>query len=122
MPSMVVSCEPSASTASTQHELTRRPSMMTLEAPQLPLLHPSLEPVSSRRSRRASRRVSRGSESHSIGSPLMVALTTVFPDMTSAGIANPFEGFLQGTSYDHAYEMPAVLGGAAHVCDGREIG
>ena len=45
MPSMVVMDLPSASTASTRQELTSTPSRMTLHAPQLPLLQPSLAPV-----------------------------------------------------------------------------
>ena len=44
-PSMVSIVESAASTPSTQHALTNRPSMITLQAPQFPLLQPSLAPV-----------------------------------------------------------------------------
>jgi len=43
-PSTVVTERPCTSTPSTRHELTRRPSSTTLQAPQLPLLQPSLLP------------------------------------------------------------------------------
>src|SRR3972149_729962 len=72
-PSTVVIWAPCTSAAMTQQELTRRPSMMTAQAPQLPLLQPSLTPMRPMRSRRASRRLSRSSARNSSASPLIVA-------------------------------------------------
>src|SRR5262249_23748928 len=57
----------------TRHELTRRPSKRTLQAPQLPLLQPSLVPVSRNSSRKTSSRLCRGSHRKSVSLPLMVA-------------------------------------------------
>ena len=75
MPSIVSIAWPSASTASIRHEQTRRPSTVTLQAPQSPELHPSLLPVSCSSSRSTSSKVSCGSHRNSVGSPLMVVDT-----------------------------------------------
>src|SRR5207249_4823477 len=60
-PSMVVISGPSASAASQRHDLTRLPSIRTVQAPHWPRPQPFFEPVSRRCSRRASRSVVRGS-------------------------------------------------------------
>src|SRR6202011_1163413 len=60
IPSMVVTFRPWTSTPRTQQEFTSLPSRMTLQAPQLPLLQPSLVPVRRSSSRRTSRRLWRG--------------------------------------------------------------
>ena len=78
MPSTVVMDLPSASTASTRHELTSTPSMITLHAPQLPLLHASFVPVRPSASRKTSSKLCRGSHRNSTGSPLMVVWTGTF--------------------------------------------
>src|SRR5260221_4929944 len=54
---------PSWLTASARHELIRRPSPRTVQAPHWPRSHPFLVPVRSRRSRRRSRSETRGSPS-----------------------------------------------------------
>jgi hypothetical protein len=48
---------------------------MTLQAPQFPLLHPSLLPVNFNSSRKTSSKLCLGSHRNSTGSPLMVAAT-----------------------------------------------
>ena len=75
MPSMVSMRRPSASAPSTRHEQTRRPSTMTLQAPQSPVPQPSLAPVSPRRSRSTSSSVSSGWQRNSTSSPLIVVET-----------------------------------------------
>src|SRR5260221_7590475 len=62
-PSMVRISAPSWLTASARHELIRRPSTRTVQAPHWPRSQPFLVPVRSRRSRRRSRSVTRGSSS-----------------------------------------------------------
>ena len=52
-PSIVVIVRPSASAASTRHDGTRRPSSMTEQAPQSPVVQPSLVPVRPSSSRSA---------------------------------------------------------------------
>ena len=52
-----------------------RPSRITVQAPQLPSLQPSLVPVRPRMSRRHSSRLWRGSQRNSTASPLMVVRT-----------------------------------------------
>src|SRR5271168_1875198 len=80
-PSTVSMFLPAASTPSIRHEHTVRPSTSTLHAPQSPVRHPSLEPVSSSTSRRVSSRLWRGSHRNSTVSPLIVASTRVFLDI-----------------------------------------
>ena len=75
MPSIVVIDVPSASTPSTRQEHTRRPSMITVQAPQSPDAQPSLLPVRPTTSRSTSSRVCCGSHRNSADSPLMVAET-----------------------------------------------
>ena len=62
MPSMVPILRPSASAPSTRQEQTRRPSTVTLQAPQSPVPQPSLAPVRPRRSRSTSSSVSSASQ------------------------------------------------------------
>src|SRR5439155_12181968 len=122
MPSMVVMLAFRASRPSTQHEFTSRPSMRTLQAPQFPLLQPSLLPVNPTRSRSTSSKLSRGSHRKSTGSPLIVALTAVLLLISSAAIESlltpaprSIHRSTEGAASEDADEMAAVLGGAAHV-------
>src|SRR5262249_49115488 len=75
IPSIVSIVRPSASTASIRQEQTKRPSTVTLQAPQSPELHPSLLPVKLSLSRNASSSVSSASHRNSTGSPLIVVDT-----------------------------------------------
>src|SRR3972149_3707086 len=115
-PSTVVIWAPWTSAAMTQQELTRRPSMMTAQAPQLPLLQPSLTPTGPMRSRRASRRLSRSSARNSSASPLIVAWMM----MRSLNLAPSCSAgrLAEGPLDEHRCEMLALLDGAAHVVDG----
>src|SRR5215207_5912430 len=128
-PSTVVRSAPVTSAARTQHELTSRPSMITAQAPQLPLLQPSLAPVRNRRSRSASRRLSRSSARNSCSSPLIVALTIirslkVFLVISRSLVArgrraaqSAVRGFAQGALYQNGAEVLALLYAATHVVD-----
>src|SRR4051812_22307194 len=128
-PSTVVRSAPVTSAARTQQELTRRPSMITAQAPQLPLLQPSLAPVRNRRSRSASRRLSRSSARNCCSSPLMVALTIirslkVFLVISRSLVArvrraaqSAVRGFAQGALYQYGAEVLALLNAATHVID-----
>src|SRR5688572_6420181 len=78
MPSMVSTSAPSASTASTRHEQTMTPSIMTVQAPQSPVPQPSLVPVSVSVSRSTSSSVCCGSQRYSYSSPLTVVVTCCF--------------------------------------------
>src|ERR1700733_3792403 len=60
---MVRTSAPSWLMANARHELMRRPSTMTVQAPHCPRSQPFLVPVSCRRSRRRSSSVTRGSSS-----------------------------------------------------------
>src|SRR5262245_32980884 len=80
---MVVTVLPCTSGPRTRHEFTSRPSRITLHAPQLPLLQPSLLPVSLSSSRSTSKRLCRGSQRKSAGFPLMVAWTWSFFDIVN---------------------------------------
>src|SRR6266478_1156533 len=51
-PSMVVTSEPDACTASTVHDLMALPSSRTVQAPQIEVSHPTCVPVRPRMSRR----------------------------------------------------------------------
>src|SRR5262245_16984600 len=117
MPSIVVTSCPDASTPSTQHELTRTPSRMTLQAPQLPLLHPSLLPVSPRTSRSTSNKLWRGSHRNSTSSPLSRVCTYTF-----VGIVLPLLGSLNGASQrasrEHSDQVSSILRCSPHVIDG----
>src|SRR5262245_36606046 len=62
----------------TQQEFTSRPSTMTLQAPQLPLLQPSLAPVRRSSSRSTSSKLCRGSHRNSVSVPLIVEWTWIF--------------------------------------------
>src|SRR3954454_24183001 len=117
---MVVISAPAHSTPRTQQELTSRPSIRTLHAPQLPLLQPSLEPVSPSRSRKTSRRLSRGSQRKSTGSPLITALTAAFPVRTSTPIgflSHSLDRAAQCPLRQHAHQVPPVLRCPPVVCD-----
>ena len=72
IPSMVSTVLPSASMANTQHELTARPSMMTVQAPHSPRSQPFFAPVRCARSRSTCRSVSCGSTVNARLSPLSV--------------------------------------------------
>src|SRR5438132_13347075 len=112
---MVVTSDPSISAAITQHELTRRPSRITEQAPQLPLLQPSFAPVRPMRSRRASRRLSRSSARNSVSSPLMVVEITI----RSGTLVPPcsFCGFADHPLDVNVGEVFALLDRAPHVVD-----
>jgi hypothetical protein len=73
MPSIVVIVRPAASGASTRHDGTTRPFMITEQAPQSPVAQPSFVPVSPRVSRSEVRSVASASARNSTGSPLMLA-------------------------------------------------
>ena len=70
---------PSASTPSTRQEVTIRPSMLTVQAPQFPSLQPSLVPVRPISSLRHSSKLCLGSHRKSTCSPFIVVCTYVFP-------------------------------------------
>src|SRR4030095_15796939 len=72
-PSIVSMRRPPTSHPSTRQEQTRRPSSVTLQAPQSPEAQPSLLPVSCRVSRSTSRSVSSVSQRNSTASPFTVA-------------------------------------------------
>src|SRR5262249_26931232 len=72
-PSMVSMRRPPTSQPSTRQEQTRRPSSVTLQAPQSPEAQPSLLPVRFRVSRRTSRSVSSVSHRNSTASPFTTA-------------------------------------------------
>ena len=75
MPSIVSIERPATSQPSTRQEQTRRPSSVTLHAPQSPEEHPSLLPVSESPSRSTSSSVSSVSQRNSTSSPFTVAVT-----------------------------------------------
>src|SRR5262249_30804679 len=115
---MVSILRPSASTASIRHEQTRRPSTVTLQAPQSPELHPSLLPVKLSSSRSTSRSESCGSHRNSAGSPLIVV------DMWYFLIGAPSWTFLCALVGDrrrpachHARDLDPVLNSPALVVD-----
>src|SRR6185436_13037116 len=87
IPSTVPMLAPSASTASTRQLFTGTPLSSTVQAPQLPLLQPSLAPVSLRVSRRTSSKLSRGSQRNCAGSLLTVVDTC---DFLATGFAYSF--------------------------------
>src|ERR1700693_602002 len=89
---MVRTSAPSWLIANARHELIRRPSTMTVQAPHCPRSHPFLVPVRSRRSRKRSSSVTRGSESStSRRTPFTV---------------RPMERFMQGS--DQCYESKSI--------------
>src|SRR3954466_253974 len=67
---MVVTCVPTAWTASTRHELTTVPSRCTAHEAHSPSFHDRLVPVSPRSSRSTSTSERSGSTSRSYGTPL----------------------------------------------------
>src|SRR5579871_4778483 len=72
---MVVISSPAWASASARHELMRRPSTSTVQAPHWPRSQPFFVPVRCRRSRSRSSRVTRGSSSSTLrGSPFTVRL------------------------------------------------
>ena len=77
-PSIVVIFWFSTSTPRIRHELTILPFNITVHAPQLPSLQPSLDPVNWISSLRISRRLWRGSHKNSNFCPLMVVSTWDF--------------------------------------------
>src|SRR5687768_10374469 len=121
MPSTVVMFLPCASTPRTRQELTMRPSMRTVQAPQLPSLQPSLAPVRFNTSRSVSSRLWRGSTRNSVSSPLMVAVTWIFAGALVAGM-DDLPSCAGGRAHqdaagDDADQVLALRGGAAHVAD-----
>ena len=110
-----------------------RPSTITVQAPQSPVRHPSLLPVMSSSSRRTSSRLWRGSHRSSVGSPLIVASTITFFTMIRCpfifsialalfALARAFGRDREHAAGQHADDMAAELGRAAHVVDRRGYG
>src|SRR5712692_5110001 len=121
-PSIVATSFPAVSTARTRQESTNTPSSNTLQAPQLPLLHPSLVPVSPRSSRRTSNRLCRVSQRKSISS-LLIRVWTCILAMTHRLPPGSGNGTLQGPPCQHPDEMAALLDGTAHITNraGRRL-
>src|SRR5712672_1335164 len=106
---MVVTCAPSFMTASARHELMRRPSTSTVQAPHWPWAQPFLVPVRSRCWRNASSRVVHGATA-SLRSTLFTNSVTV----SLAGVGN-FSADLAavlvgaiGFSWDYASNAEAL--------------
>src|SRR5713101_3542439 len=114
---MVATLLPWTSTARTKQELTSRPSSTTLQAPQLPLLQPSLLPVRRSSSRRTSSRLCRGSHRNSVSLPLRVVWTWTLRG-TGSILLGTSGGSAEGTLDKNADEMAAVLSVAAHIANG----
>src|SRR4051794_13377862 len=116
MPSMVPISAPSASTARTRQAQTRRPSTVTLQAPQSPVPQPSLVPVRPSVLRSTSSRLLPGSARNSTGSPLMLVVMWVL----AMGSVPPRAGSRDRHSalQQHAGDLGAVDDGAALVVDG----
>src|SRR5690606_18815168 len=76
-PSTVVIRAPSTSAANTRHELTLRPSRITVHAPHSPSTQHFFAPVSSSSSRSSSRRYFPGGASTTRSSPLTLTLILV---------------------------------------------
>src|SRR5262245_43442463 len=119
MPSMVSISAPSASGASTRQLHTRRPSMVTLQAPQSPEPQPSLLPVSPSVSRRASSRVWLASHRNSVGAPLMVVLHGSWPLAVSPvfDAVDAIAGNESRPLQQYPGDLGAILDGAALVVD-----
>src|SRR4051794_26885021 len=116
MPSMVPISAPSASTARTRQAQTRRPSTVTLQAPQSPVPQPSLVPVRPSVLRSTSSRLLPGSARNSTGSWLMLVVMWVL-DMGSIP-PRAGRGVGDGALQQHAGDLGAVDDGAALVVDG----
>src|SRR5260370_31506268 len=125
-PSTVAIFLPCASTPNIRHEHTTRPSTSTLHAPQSPVRHPSLAPVSSTTSRSVSSRLCRGSHRNSTVSPLIVASTSVFLAIVIFAVFD-FSLVLfralgrnrNRTAGEHPRNVTPILRSAAHVVDSR---
>src|SRR6516225_5570502 len=89
-PSTVVMCAPSYMTANVRHELTRRPSISTVQAPHWPWSQPFFVPVRSRCSRNTSSSVVRGSSV----SAWRVPFTVRFTGTEKAAVPLPVSSFL----------------------------
>src|SRR3984957_4990931 len=123
-PSTVSIFLPCASTPSIRHESIARPSTITMHAPQPPVRHPSLEPVSSSTSRKVSSRLCRGSHRNSTVSPLIVASTKVFFITIcrifyycDSGLFRAFGCDCQGAAREHAGDVQSKFRCPAHVVD-----
>ena len=77
-PSTVATSLPSASTPRTKQESMDLPSIITLQAPQSPVRHPSFVPVRPTSSRNTSSKLWRGSQRNSVSSPFIVVCTCTF--------------------------------------------
>src|SRR5690349_11579904 len=121
MPSMVSIFWPSASGARTRQEQTRRPLIVTLQAPQSPEPQPSLLPVRPSVSRSASSRVWLGSQRYSISEPLMVVVTWILaiglPVSPMLDAVDAIARDQRRALQQHACDLGAVLDGAALVVD-----
>src|SRR5262245_52350904 len=111
--------------------------MITVQAPQLPLLQPSLAPVRRRFSRNTSRRLCRGSQRNSAASPLTVVETWSFFEAIVILVSRdqtwsrrccqillpagqcPLRSLCQGSFDEHTYQMHPIFGCAPHVGDWR---
>src|SRR5687767_15142059 len=80
-PSIVVISFPLHPAARVRHELTNRPSTITLQAPQTPMLQPSLVPVSPRSSRSKCSKSRLGSISAWCSSPLTRRVSSLFMNL-----------------------------------------
>src|SRR5215813_6960158 len=98
------------------------PSSNTLQAPQLPLLHPSFVPVSPRSSRRTSNRLCRDSQRKSTSSPLIRVWTCIL-GMIQGLPSGSGKSTLQGPPCQHSGEVTALLDGTAHITNrsGRRL-
>src|SRR5215467_2789641 len=113
-PSMVDTSLPAVSTARTRQESTRTPSSNTLQAPQLPLLHPSFVPVSPRSSRSTSNRLCRDSQRKSTSSPLIRVWMCIL-GMAHRLPSGSGNGALQSPPCQHPDEVASLLDGTAHI-------
>src|SRR5262249_3504608 len=118
MPSIVSIARPSASTASIRHEQTRRPSTITLQAPQSPELQPSLLPVRWSSSRSTSSSVSCGSHRNSVGSSLILVDTwCLLIDAPSLTFFCALVGDHRRPPGHHARDLDPIFDGPALIVD-----
>src|SRR6476469_6403400 len=102
---MVVTLQPSFITASVRHELMRRPSTSTVQAPHWPWSQPFLVPVRSRWSRRASSRLVHGATSSFRSTPLTVMLIA---SLAGGAIGSGLRARALGVAMN-CLRMPAVI-------------
>src|SRR6266446_9740490 len=117
-PSIVVILSSSCMTARVRHELIRRPSTSTVQAPHCPWSQPFLVPVRSRCWRNASSKVVHGATVSLRSTPLTnsVRLSLAGVGNFSAGLAAALVGAI-GFSWEYASNAEALHVGAVGICD-----